>query len=169
MNAMIIRIVALAGISVGLSGCFDSDANINTAPEAISSSITTTAETPAMGQLTAADSEEGTLTFSLDAAPNQGTVSVASDGSFIYTPNAEFVGSDAFTFRVSDGQFSSRGSVSVTVNELTVSFRTAVRDAFGQSSRARSLAVNGRDYQQDVTTTAEFDDLVAAGEVFGND
>lgn len=169
MKAMMIKVATIVGLSVGMSGCFDSDANINTAPEAISTRITTSTETPVMGQLSAADSEEGELIFSLDGEPSEGMVAVASDGSFTYTPRAEFVGSDSFTFRVSDGQFSSRGSVSITVEELVVSFRTAVRAAFDQSTQAQPISVNGRSYQQDVTTTAEFDDLIAAGEVSGND
>lgn len=169
MTNMIVRISMLLGVSFLVSGCLDSDPNLNTAPEAISTQITTTADTPIAGQLLAADSEEGMLTYALVDEPSQGSVSVNSDGSFTYVPNAEYVGNDEFMFRVSDGQFSSRGKVSIAVELLPVSFRASVRDAIGQSFDAQPLAVNGRDYQQDVTTTAEFDDLVAAGEVAGND
>ena len=36
--------------------------------------------------------------------PSHGTLSIKSDGSFVYTPNAGFVGDDAFTYTVIDNE-----------------------------------------------------------------
>ena len=41
----------------------------------------------------------------LGAGPEHGALDVVPDGSFVYTPEAGFVGSDSFTYRLSDGQF----------------------------------------------------------------
>jgi VCBS repeat-containing protein len=56
------------------------------------------------------------LSASLSSGPANGTLSLAADGSFTYTPNADFHGADAFVYSVSDGNGGSdSGSVSITV------------------------------------------------------
>lgn len=49
------------------------------------------------------DADSDTLTVSLQNSPTHGTLNLAADGSFTYTPVAGFAGSDNFTYRVSDG------------------------------------------------------------------
>lgn len=49
-------------------------------------------------------------------ATAHGSVTVAANGSFTYTPATDFVGTDSFTYQVSDGQ----GGVSSTTVTLTV-------------------------------------------------
>jgi hypothetical protein len=84
------------------------------------------------------------LTATLDAAPTHGTVELARDGSYVYTPKAGFSGTDAFTYTATDGEGQTRtGTVTLTV------LPTAVDDA------ASTLA--------DATLT------VAAPGVLGND
>lgn len=51
------------------------------------------------GSLTATGNR---VTFSLVAAPASGSVVLNANGTFTYTPNAEFVGDDSFLFRVTD-------------------------------------------------------------------
>lgn len=43
------------------------------------------------------------LTATINTQPTNGTVLLQADGSFVYTPNAEFSGTDMFTYTVSDG------------------------------------------------------------------
>ena len=87
-----------------------------------------------------------TLTATLGASPANGTVTLASDGSFTYTPNANFNGTDSFTYTASDGTaVSNVATVTITV--------TAVNDA--------PVAVN------DTATTAE--ETAVSGTVLGND
>ncbi|MEX2188277.1 MAG: Ig-like domain-containing protein [Pirellulales bacterium] len=43
------------------------------------------------------------LTAALVSPPAHGTLEFSADGGFVYTPNAGFVGADAFTYRASDG------------------------------------------------------------------
>ncbi len=41
------------------------------------------------------------VVYSLGESPTNGTVTVAADGTAVYTPNSDFYGTDSFTFRVS--------------------------------------------------------------------
>ncbi|WP_036991111.1 cadherin-like domain-containing protein, partial [Metapseudomonas furukawaii] len=66
-------------------------------------SITTDEDTPVSGQLGATDPDGDSLTFTAGDAPRNGTVVVNPDGSYTYTPNANFNGGDSFTVIVSDG------------------------------------------------------------------
>lgn len=51
----------------------------------------------------AADGDGDSLKVSLLAGPESGTVVIEDDGAFHYTPNAGVVGTDHFTFKVTDG------------------------------------------------------------------
>lgn len=63
------------------------------------------------------DPDGNSLTASLVAQPGHGTVTLASNGSFSYTPTTGFSGADSFTYRASDGSASSNtATVSITVN-----------------------------------------------------
>jgi VCBS repeat-containing protein len=65
---------------------------------------------------------DSTLTAVLVTGPTNGTLTLAADGSFTYTPAANFHGGDSFTYRASDG--------TVLTNVATVSITvTSVNDA----------------------------------------
>ena len=51
----------------------------------------------------AIDVDGDTLTYALATAATNGTATVNPDGTFTYTPNANFFGTDAFTYTVADG------------------------------------------------------------------
>ncbi|MFT3879450.1 MAG: cadherin domain-containing protein [Gemmatales bacterium] len=55
------------------------------------------------GTLSAVDLDSTNLTFNLVNAPAHGTVVLHTDGSYTYTPNADYNGSDSFTFTANDG------------------------------------------------------------------
>ena len=56
------------------------------------------------------------LTATVESEPSNGTLVLNTDGTFTYTPNADFSGSDSFTYRVADGIVSSPPiSVDITV------------------------------------------------------
>ena len=52
------------------------------------------------GRLVATDENGDTLHFSIATAPEKGTLDIADNGSFTYTPNADASGTDQFTFLV---------------------------------------------------------------------
>ncbi len=89
----------------------------NTPPTLTSTAFTVVSDRPYNGQLTATDLENNLpITFARESNPANGTVTVAADGTFTYTPNAAFVGTDTFQVRVTDALgASSVGTVTMTV------------------------------------------------------
>jgi VCBS repeat-containing protein len=67
------------------------------------------------------DLDGNALTAALINTTTHGTLALNSDGSFIYTPNAGFVGTDTFTYVANDGQSDSNlAMVTITVAEPNV-------------------------------------------------
>ena len=62
--------------------------------------LTVTEDTPLTARLAAKDAEGDSLTFTLDADAGNGTIALSPDGTFTYTPDAEFSGYDSFTVTV---------------------------------------------------------------------
>ena len=60
------------------------------------------------------DPDGDALTASLISQPSDGSVTFNNDGSFIYTPNADFFGSDSFTYVARDAAATS-GVATVTI------------------------------------------------------
>ncbi len=85
----------------------------------------------------AADLDGDALNVSLDPAsgPVEGDIGIASDGSFIYTPDTAFDAVDSFRYWVDDGScgFAS-GSLTVTIN--SVSEGSAAADEFAGDGAA---------------------------------
>ncbi len=76
------------------------------------------------------DSDGDTLTATLASQPNHGTVVLEADGSFQYTPDAEYSGSDSFSYTLSDGQVQTDPVwVTLTVAEV-LDPPTAVADEY---------------------------------------
>ena len=67
----------------------------------------------------------------LVSGPANGTVSLSPDGSFTYTPNTGFIGTDSFTYKASDGKLDSN-LATVTITVLPDNGRpTAIGQSFG--------------------------------------
>jgi VCBS repeat-containing protein len=65
------------------------------------------------------DADGDPLTATLVAGPTNGTLTLNADGSFSYTPSANFNGSDSFTYSASDGTSSTDPiTVTITVNPV---------------------------------------------------
>ncbi len=66
------------------------------------------------------DPEGATLSAQLVTGPSHGTLTLTlnSNGSFTYTPTANYTGSDSFTYKASDGTLTS-GNATVTISILT--------------------------------------------------
>lgn len=59
------------------------------------------------------------LTATVNTGPSSGSVTLNGNGSFIYTPDANFNGSDSFTYNASDGNGgTATGTVNLTVNPV---------------------------------------------------
>ena len=87
----------------------------NSPPTAIGQSVSTPEDTPRAIVLTGSDPDNDPLTFSIAAAPGNGTLS-GTPPNVTYTPVKDFNGTDRFFFTVSDGQVSSiPAQVEITV------------------------------------------------------
>ncbi len=96
----------------------------NDAPTASATKIATNLGTAISGQLAGVDPDAAdTLTFSIDTAPQNGTLDLASDGSYTYTPGVEFTGTDNFVFQVDDGN----GGTATATATIEVAGGTAAR------------------------------------------
>ncbi|HET7674677.1 MAG TPA: choice-of-anchor D domain-containing protein, partial [Gammaproteobacteria bacterium] len=93
-------------------------------PTAISASYTLSANHTFSGQLQGSAANGATLSYAVVTQPAHGQLKVdTATGAFAYTPSRNFVGSDEFTFNVSDGtQQSASATVSLTIvrGDLTV-------------------------------------------------
>src|SRR5881396_1756841 len=92
--------------------------SVNDAPLANDDSYATDEDTPltvaAPGVLANDTDVDGNiLTAALVSGPSQGTLTLNADGSFTYTPDSNYNGSDSFTYKASDG---SANSATATVN-----------------------------------------------------
>ena len=86
------------------------------------------------------------LTAILVSAPSNGGLSFNADGSFVYTPNANFFGTDTFTYKANDGNIlfgdSNIATVTITVNgTLTVNSTSDVADGDTSSIAALRASV----------------------------
>ena len=107
---------------------------VNDAPTASGTAITTAEDTVKSGSLPAATDVDGdTVTYGKGSDPAHGTVVVNANGTYTYTPAANYNGSDSFTYTVSDGNGGSNTyTVAVTVspvNDAPTASGTAITTA----------------------------------------
>ena len=112
---------------------------VNDDPVAVNDAFATDEDTPYMATLGVndlllndADLDGDTLTVNTTpvSGPSNGTLVLNGDGTFTYTPNAHFHGSDSFVYEVSDGNGgTAQATVNITVNPINDN-PVAVNDAF---------------------------------------
>jgi VCBS repeat-containing protein len=101
--------------------------SVNDAPVAVADSYLTPSDTvlsvTAPGVLTNdTDADGNPLTAVLVAGPSHGTLTLNTNGSFVYTPAARYNGPDSFTYRANDGTADSNvATVSITVRAPSIS------------------------------------------------
>ena len=97
---------------------------VNDAPVAVDDSYTidedSTLTVPAPGVLTNdTDVDSAIITVVKVTDPSHGVLTLNSDGSFSYTPVADYYGPDSFTYLANDGLLNSNvATVNITVNEV---------------------------------------------------
>ncbi len=91
---------------------------VNDPPVASSQSISTPEDTPVNLTLTCSDVDGDSLTFGIVDSPSSGSLS-GTPPNVTYAPNANFNGSDSFTFKCNDGQLDSNtATVSIAVTPI---------------------------------------------------
>ena len=119
---------------------------VNDAPVAVADSYTGTEDMPLVVDAAAgvlandSDVDSATLTAELVDDVASGTLALAVDGSFIYQPDADFCGSDGFTYRVSDGALASAAQT-VGIDIACVN-DAPVADAIADVSVMETVAVS---------------------------
>ena len=92
---------------------------VDDAPVAVDDAVATDEDTPVSGNVLTNDTDVDagtTLTATLVANASHGTVTLSANGSFTYTPNADFNGSDSFTYKASAGTTESNvATVTITI------------------------------------------------------
>ncbi|MCH6259132.1 tandem-95 repeat protein, partial [Puniceicoccaceae bacterium K14] len=78
--------------------------DVNDVPVAYPDNFEIGEDTPLNGTLSAFDEESYSVQFTLSASASNGNVSINTDGSFDYTPDEHFYGTDSFSFTVSDDE-----------------------------------------------------------------
>ncbi len=95
---------------------------VNDAPACSGDASTGDEDTVQAGTVACTDIDNGALTYSKVAGPAHGSATVNTNGSWTYTPAANYNGADSFTFRANDGALNS----STVTMSLTI---PAVNDA----------------------------------------
>jgi VCBS repeat-containing protein len=66
------------------------------------------------------DAESDPLTAELITSPTHGTLNLAADGGYTYTPDADYHGDDSFTYRAHDATSASSNTATVTLQVASV-------------------------------------------------
>jgi VCBS repeat-containing protein len=119
---------------------------VNSAPVANADSYSTAEDTqlsvPAKGVLANdTDANGDTLTAALVSNVQNGTLTLNSNGSFVYQPKADFSGGDSFSYRASDAQAtSSPATVTISVSKVNDA-PVAAADSY-ETNESTKLTVN---------------------------
>lgn len=130
-------------------------AAVNDPPVALDDDVVTDEDTPYGVFLPATDADGDTLTYAIVDGPTNGTLSGDTDGDNLvtYTPNPDVNGSDAFTFQVTDGVFTSNvATIGVTVtpvNDAPTAGDVAVETGEGSPV---DITLDGQDVDGDPLT-----------------
>ena len=143
-------------VDIDLTGPVTLDLVLNTDPDADPVSVSGDEDTVISGTLTATDVDGDTLTFALETGPSNGSVTINTDGTFEYTPNLDYNGTDSFTYEVADGNGgTATETVSITVN--------AVNDAPTGAPGVDGNATSGETLSAVIGTLADADGLPLGG------
>jgi hypothetical protein len=103
----------------------------NTAPTGGNQAIATNEDTPLTVTLSAVDTQQCELNFSIVNGPTKGTLGAIANNActsgtpnadtavLTYTPGANLNGPDSFTYRVSDGSLTAEATVTITINAIS--------------------------------------------------
>src|SRR5206468_2388252 len=97
-------------------------AAVNDAPVAVNDAFTTAEDTPLTGNVLTNDTDVDTgttLNAVLVSTTTHGALALAGNGSFTYTPAANYNGSDSFSYKANDGTLDSNvATVAITVSSV---------------------------------------------------
>jgi VCBS repeat-containing protein len=127
----------------------------NVAPTAQDSTGSAAEDTSISGKVTATDADEDVLTYSIVDAPaaNKGSLDFKSDGTYTFTPAADFAGTVTFTYRANDGAENSNiATVTLEVSPVNDAPTAAPVAVEGAEEQAITGKVIGSDQDGDSLT-----------------
>ncbi|WP_013325558.1 beta strand repeat-containing protein [Gloeothece verrucosa] len=149
---------------------------VNDAPVAVNNSATTNEDTAVSISVLSNDTDVDGNPLSIDSFTqgNSGTVTLNNNGTpgdttddlLVYTPNANFNGTDSFTYRISDGNGgTSTATVNVTVNPVNdapvaVNDSTTTNQNTPVTISVTSLLANDSDVDSSTLSITEVNSLV---------
>jgi hypothetical protein len=122
---------------------------------AVSNSTLTVVAPGVLANDSDSDLPTNTLTAVLVSGPANGTLTLSSNGGFVYTPNLNFTGLDTFTYRAGDGLTNSE----ITTVSLTVSNRPFIITSVTLNSGVATVTWNS---QTGLTYRVQYKDSLAA-------
>ena len=120
---------ALATFSLEVMGRADE------APVAENSAMETYRNLPNEAMLKVSDPEGKPMTYTVTRTPKRGDVLIREDGSFLYTPRKNKVGTDSFTYTATDPAGNVSREATVTITVLKPSDAQQYTDTHGNSCR----------------------------------
>ncbi|MGB0681988.1 MAG: Ig-like domain-containing protein [Magnetovibrionaceae bacterium] len=113
----------------------------NDGPVATTSEISGDEDGTISGTLGGTDVDSDNLTFSAgDTAPSNGTLTVNADGSYTYEPDADWSGTDTFSYKIDDGDGGVvEQTVTVTVDGVVDDPTVTANDVSGDEDTAIEL------------------------------
>ena len=123
------KVEAAATVTISIFG------KKNQAPVAEDSTLETYKNLANTGHLSAYDPDGGQLSYTLIRAPKRGEVTIGSDGSFTYTPKKNKVGTDSFTYTVTDSAGAVSREATVTIQVLKTHASATYSDTIGLDCR----------------------------------
>ncbi|MDX3773589.1 cadherin-like domain-containing protein [Chromatiaceae bacterium AAb-1] len=115
-----------------LSACGGGDKNSPPVFSQAVYNVTGYEDTVITGQVSATDSDGDAITYSVSNAASHGVLRINADGTFAYTPNKDYFGSDEVTVTASDSKASTSAKIVfdiINVNDAPVLVRTEVTSA----------------------------------------
>jgi VCBS repeat-containing protein len=108
---------------------------------------------------------EGSFTATIVTGPAHGVLTQNADGSYTYTPDANYNGADIFAYRVNDGQLDSNVAT-VTLTIAAVNDAPVAADAAMTTLEDTALVIDLRTYATDVDSST-FTARIVAGPAHG--
>lgn len=105
------------------------------APVAVDSTLETYKNLANEGSLNVSDPEGLQLTYTITRQAKRGTVTIREDGTFLYTPKKNKVGTDSFVYTATDPAGHVSREATVTVEILKPSTATIYTDTVGSDCR----------------------------------
>ena len=124
---------------------------VNDPPVSSNLSLTTNEDVPVNGAVVATDADGDALSYTVSGSPANGTVVLnGATGTFTYTPNSGYNGSDSFVVTISDGKGGTTTStVSIGVNSVNHAPVANDDTATTDEATAVTIAVRANDTDAD--------------------